>query len=251
MSLINEALKKAQRQRTDSPDSPVVSAVVSGTATTPPDAAAVEMPARRGRSSRSGAPVILLGAGGAVLVVVSVVATVFLLNRPAPAPAGTAVRSAGVSDVASSPPPVASVPEIKAPIISRIEPVPPPIATAPTPSAPLSNTAAITAAATSAPEPVAATATEPASTAASVASVAAPATPRTDGKTDPRISAFVDAIRVAGIRSSGNESRVLMNDKVYRVNDIVERPLAIRLTKVEADTLTFTDANGIVYVKSF
>jgi len=42
-----------------------------------------------------------------------------------------------------------------------------------------------------------------------------------------------------------------MNEKVYRVNDLVERTLAIRLTKVEADTLTFTDANGIVYVKSF
>ena len=54
-----------------------------------------------------------------------------------------------------------------------------------------------------------------------------------------------------GIRSSGNESRVLMNDRVYRVNDIVERSLSLRLTKVEADHLTFTDADGIPYVKYF
>lgn len=252
MSLINEALKKAQRQRTDQPDSPAGSAVVTGTATTPPDAAASEMPVRRGRSSRSGAPVVLLGAGGAVLVVISVVVTVFLLNRPAPRPAGASPRSPGVNEVASSPAPVASLPEIKAPVIPRLEPATTPVETAPAPSASPANTAAVTATANPAPEPATATATESASTAAPVASAAAaPATPRTDGKTDPRISAFVDAIRVAGIRSSGNESRVLMNEKVYRVNDLVERTLAIRLTKVEADTLTFTDANGIVYVKSF
>ncbi len=247
MSLINEALKKAQRQRTDQPDSPAGSAIVPDAATLPPDATVSEMPVRRGRSSRSGAPVILLGAGGAVLVVVSVVLTVFLLNRPPPTPAGGPARAAGVNDVASSAPPVTSLPEIKAPVIPRVEPAASETALAP--SASVATTAAVTATSTPAPEPGAATATEAASTVASAAP--APAAPRTDGKTDPRISAFVDAIRVAGIRSSGNESRVLMNEKVYRVNDLVERPLAIRLTKVEADTLTFTDANGIVYVKTF
>jgi len=70
-------------------------------------------------------------------------------------------------------------------------------------------------------------------------------------KPDERVHAFIDAIRVTGIRSSGGDSRVLMNDRVYRVNDIVDRTLGLRLTKVEHDNLTFTDANGVNYVKYF
>lgn len=66
-----------------------------------------------------------------------------------------------------------------------------------------------------------------------------------------RVTAFVEAVRVTGIRSSGAESRVLMNDRVYRVNDIVERTLGLRLVEVGADTLTFSDANGVKYVKNF
>ena len=68
---------------------------------------------------------------------------------------------------------------------------------------------------------------------------------------DERITAFVESVRVAGIRSSGTESRVLMNDRVFRVNDIVERTLGVRLVKVEVDSLTFADANGTTYVKYF
>lgn len=73
----------------------------------------------------------------------------------------------------------------------------------------------------------------------------APASP------NERIAAFVEAIKVTGIRSSGAESRVLMNDRVYRVNDTVERGLAVKLIKVGTDSLTFVDANGFEYVKSF
>jgi hypothetical protein len=68
---------------------------------------------------------------------------------------------------------------------------------------------------------------------------------------DPRVAAFVDSVRVTGIRSSGSESRVLMNDRVYRVNDVVDRALGVRLTTVAADSLTFEDPNGVSYVKNF
>ena len=73
----------------------------------------------------------------------------------------------------------------------------------------------------------------------------------TDAKPDERVHAFVDSIRVMGIRSSGDESRVLMNDRVFRVNEIVDRGLDVRLTGVEPGTLTFTDANGVTYKKAF
>ena len=78
--------------------------------------------------------------------------------------------------------------------------------------------------------------------------VAAAPTPPTS---DPRAHAFIDAVKVKGILPSGTDSRVLMNDRVFRVNDIVERNLGIRLTKVESNALTFTDSNGAVYVKNF
>ena len=42
-----------------------------------------------------------------------------------------------------------------------------------------------------------------------------------------------------------------MNERVYRVNDIVDRTLGIRLVKVAADSLTFSDPNGVSYVKGF
>jgi ribosome-associated protein YbcJ (S4-like RNA binding protein) len=58
-------------------------------------------------------------------------------------------------------------------------------------------------------------------------------------------------LKVTGIRSSGTDSKVLMNDRVFRVNDVVDRSLGVRLTKVSSDSLTFTDANGAVYVKYF
>ena len=68
---------------------------------------------------------------------------------------------------------------------------------------------------------------------------------------DERVTAFVEAVRVTGIRSSGAESRVLMNERVYRVNDIVERTMNIRLIKAATDSLTFSDARGVIYVKRF
>ena len=54
-----------------------------------------------------------------------------------------------------------------------------------------------------------------------------------------------------GIRSSGGDSRVLMNDRVFRVNDIVDRNLGLRLTKVDPAMLVFTDSNGAIYTKNF
>jgi len=68
---------------------------------------------------------------------------------------------------------------------------------------------------------------------------------------DERVTAFVESVRVTGIRSSGSDSRVLMNERVYRVNDVVERNLNVRLVKAGADSLTFADPRGVLYVKRF
>ncbi len=216
MSLINEALKKAQRLRQEEP--------APGNPTS--ESAPTDRVIKRS-PPRSTNTMILLVVGGVVLVVLSVVATVFLLNRPSDAPV------APVASIVPEAPalPTATTPVIHAPVIPAIEAVPA-ANEALEPAPPLAEPV-IVAAAPPKPVPV------------------APPLPAADPQPDPRVAAFVEAIRVAGIRSSGNESRVLMNERVYRVNDLVDRTLNVRLTKVEADTLTFADANGLSYVKKF
>ena len=74
---------------------------------------------------------------------------------------------------------------------------------------------------------------------------------KAQGLPDERVHAYLDAVRVTGVRASGPSSRVLLNEKVYRINDTVERSLSLKLTAVETDFLTFTDANGVEYQRNF
>lgn len=217
MSLINEALKKAQRQRSEIPSGAM------------PSAGGFEERGPRPMRTQS---VVLLMAGAAVLVVFSVVITVYLVNRNpgsvATPPVATVASPAIPSVDLNAPPPVIVAPVIAAPVIA-------------------------------APSPAAETQTRvvdvltpaPASAAAAPAPVAIPPITPAARQPELHIQLFVDAIRVMGVRSSGGESKVLMNDRVYRVNDIVDRALVLKLVKVEPELLTFTDPNGMVYTKSF
>ena len=201
MSLINEALKKAQRERSGAP---------SGAMPNTGDFDQRTAPTKRTQN------LIQIVAGAAALVVLSVGITVYLVNRtPAAAPLAPVVANAAPID--SVEPASAAEPSAVPPII----------------------TLAI---------PAIEKASEPVVTAAPV-ETAPPAVP--SRQPELHIQLFVDAIRVMGIRSSGGESKVLMNDRVYRVNDIVDRVLVLKLVKVEPEMLTFTDANGMVYTKSF
>lgn len=66
---------------------------------------------------------------------------------------------------------------------------------------------------------------------------------------DERIAAYIESMRIKGVRASGADSRVFINDRIYRVNEIVDRALSIRLLQVNSGSLTFSDANGVTYVK--
>jgi len=243
MSLINEALKKAQKQRN------------AETAAALPAASG---PIAKRAKPRSAKSVVLLAGGAAGLVVVSVVVTLFLFRRHP------------VAEPAKPAPPVVAAPVTPAPKSASEEPpapapaAPPVVAqTAPPKPAeeirPAQKTVAATVAArqstpasnppTVQPPPTAAVANVP--SAPTAAPPAAEPPPVAAPKADERIHAFVDALKIAGVKASGNDSRVLMNDRVYRVNDIVERSLGVRLIKVEIDNLTFSDANGITYVRYF
>jgi hypothetical protein len=253
MSLINEALKKAQHQR---------NVTAADDAAPMPGGAPI---VRRGEPQKA-KNVVLLGAGAVVLVVLSVVITVSIFNRtpaaakPAPAKPAPAVAANPAPGAAEAATAKLVTAQINLPAVAENAPAKPQFAaTAPsatpveTPSASVSakppvareSPAVAVAPASASPAP---TATVPA---APVATAPAPITPPPDAKPDERIHAFVDALRIAGVKASGTDSRVLMNDRVYRVNDIVERSLGVRLIKVEADNLTFSDANGFTYVKYF
>ena len=41
----------------------------------------------------------------------------------------------------------------------------------------------------------------------------------------------------------------MINDKVYRINDVVDRALGLKLSDVRSDRLTFTDERGGTYVR--
>jgi hypothetical protein len=261
MSLINDALKKAQKMRTQ--DSAAVAPSLPGDGSGPVAKRARPMPARW-----------LAGfvAGAAVLVAGSVLATVLWLRKPEATPALKPV-----------PPPAAAsespAPSLPPPPAGKIEPAPAPVhaiaASTPTvvlpPPASASATApiaakteiqpaaALPAVTTSPPEstppPVVPPSVPPASeihapTLANAETRPAPP-PAPVAKPDARAQAFIDALRVTGIRASGSDSKVLMNDRVFRLNDIVERTLGLRLTGVAADRLSFTDPNGLVYTRNF
>ena len=224
MSLINDALKKAQHQRTGNPvDSPPM-----------PGTALGAHGVQRGKTLPA-QTLAMVFAGATAAVVLAVVITVYFFNRepvripasPAPAPKPV------VREAVATPAPV-----IVAPVIAQPAPAAIDLSSVKLPAA--------EAAAAAEAKPDAA---PPAS--APAPAVAAPAPAGANAPQDIRILTFIDAIRVTGIRSSGHESKVLMNDRVYRINDMVDYTLAIRLIKVSAEGLTFTDANGTVYVKNF
>lgn len=239
MSLINEALKKAQRQRSEEPaDAAAAAAPVAG-----------ERVTKRSKAT-SANTMVLLGSGAVVLIVLSVVGTVYLLNRPAPR---TVAATPAPAASTTTPPAATPAPAPVAPLVVPV--APPTAATTETPAASTSPTppsAPAVAPTMATTEP----ATAPAAAEASAAPLSAPAPAAAKpapppAQPDERVAAFVEAIRVTGIRSSGTESRVLMNERVFRVNDLVDRALNLRLVKVATDSLTFADANGVTYVKNF
>lgn len=234
MSLINDALKKAQRQRAEAPAATAEGAPAGGARI-----------AKRGRALSSNT-MVLIGSGALVLIVLSVVITFNLVNTPA-----TPARPA----------PAASAPAA---------PVEPAAITAPTPTSTPASAPAPAPAAAPAPEVAAASAPKISvpiaslNTPAPAPAVAPPATPEATAPTPPpivispaelpadeRAVAFIETLRVTGIRSFGNESRVLMNERVYRVNDLVERNLGLKLSAVKSDSLVFTDPRGKTYTKNF
>jgi hypothetical protein len=256
MSLINEALKKAQKQRTG--EAPTLSAMPSIGGERPVNIA------RRGKHAGPGGLLLPIGLGFGALVVL-IVGGIFLFRgkspeaAPAPAapttvastPAPTPTVSAPASAPAASTPPPATptaapvstfvVPNVTttaAPARSEpvaaapqpVQPAPAPVVTTPVAQAP----APAPVVAAPAPEPVRPAAPPP--------------------MLEPRAINHIESLRVAGIRASATDpkdSKVLMNDRVYRIGNIVEAEMGLRLVEITSSSLTFEDARGGRYTRTF
>jgi hypothetical protein len=271
MSLINEALKKAQRQR--SLDSAPLSSAPSGIA-----AAAVTTHVRAASHKRSHAP-LWFGLG---LVTLGAIATGLVMHygfdsAPAPTQADGPVKTAAVTPApaATTPPrfpptqtsaaaqPAASVPMVVLPAIPVVKAseaqaapasVVTPVAaaqpatapsTAPTATAPAAPVAAVMpASAVNLPKAVPPVPAEP----APVVPVAVVLTP---AEREAKIYSFLTNLRLTGVRGLDRDARVLMNERVWRLNDIVSAELGLRLSAIRPNLLVFTDAQGKTFEKPY
>lgn len=211
MSLINDALKKAQKQRTG--ESPVLH-TMPGVGGEP-----------AARIAKRNKPIgfnsllswIAISAGSVLVLLIGIFFIVrWFSNRPATPPTATPAIVAQTTPASPSP---------AEPVVSTASPAIPVVAT----SAPAEASVPVVET-PKAPEPEAA---------------------KPVAKMDPRAVAFIEALRVAGIRASATDAKVLMNDRVYRIGDNVEHQLGIKLAAITLVSLTFEDENGARYTRNF
>lgn len=234
MSLINDALKKAQKQR--SGEAPPLAAMptIGGEAAT--------RIAKRGRPTGFNTLLVRGGVGLAVAVVLVGGGLFLFRDRPAPAADNPpAPKSAETpAPAAAAPAPTATAP---APAPTQfVVPIATPTKTAPAPAA----TTTVATPAKVEPTPPAAPVAAPVAAQPAPPKVAAP-----PAKLGPRAIAFIENLRVVGIRASATDSKVLMNDRVYRVGDTVEHEMDLKLTGITSSSLTFEDEQGARYTRNF
>ncbi len=219
MSLINEALKKAQNQRTvDLTSAPSSVPAALGSGTSQPVRIAKRPPPLAARTLMG-----LLGGGLVGLLAVGGVSFFYFSASPEQ-PAATKTKP-------PQPSPAVTVASLPPPLPVAITP-PPPIISVALPPIPSPATTGVAPAGASKP---------PAAPPAPM-----PATPTTN----PKISEFVEALRISVVRLTPTDPKVVLNGQVFRLNDVVDRNLQVRLVKIEPSRLVFTDANGFNYTKA-
>jgi hypothetical protein len=237
MSLINDALKKAQKQRTGEAPSLGSMPSVGGES-----AASIS---RRAKPGGFDTLVLRAGIGAAVVLVLSVGG--YFALRHTPEDRGQKTENSP-TQVAATQPPAVSPPSS----VLR-SPSSEPAAPAGVPASPAftlqvaPKTATTPSSVVSPPSSVA----SPPSSAISPPSSEASAPPKPALKLEPRALTFIDNIKVAGIRASATDSKVLMNDRVYRIGDMVEHEMGLKLVGITSNSLTFEDEKGGRYTRTF
>ncbi|MBC8041712.1 MAG: hypothetical protein H7Y06_14305 [Opitutaceae bacterium] len=245
MSLINEALKKAQRQRTEdsAPVEPAPAPAAPGTATAPVARIAKHSPPMPARTL-----VLLLGGGCALFIMAGVLVFLFYFAGSEPdAPAKPVVVVA--SPVVAAPSPAPGPTQATTPPVVTPSPV---VVTPPSPVVSVQLPPIVTPTPAPTPAPVPAPTPAPVVTAPPVpkpAPVVVPPAPR-EPVANPAVYEFLEKLRVSGVRASATDPKVIMNDRVFRLNDIVDKTLQLRLIRVDNSALIFSDASGFEYRKS-
>lgn len=233
MSLINDALKKAQRERTGG--APETTPVPGGGSRPPIEA---QRRANRG-------PQLTLIAGGAIAGMVLAGGAVWFFRSPPPPTApSTPVRAEASPAIAATAAPAATPPaSIPAPVASQAQSGPGPVLT------PAESTPAKSSTST---EPTVSTAARAVATPSHEPMRANPPAPSAAPTlTLAKLAEIVDALRVTGIRPAGADSKVLLNDRVFRLGDVVDLAHGVRLTGATANSLTFSEPSGLVYTRNF
>jgi len=248
MSLINDALKKAQQRHSKGPSTPPPPTVSDSAPSNPPT-----HPADRNQPLPSQL-FVLFALGAIVLIAFSVVATVYLLRRPAaPVAAQTPTAIVAQAPAVPAPPQEKINPSATVKTAPPASVTPPPVISLPAPqAATVVAPASQKPAAPSAPVIAPAMVSTPAAPTEAFPSATPVTPPELDPtKPDPKILAYLDALQITGIRLTSAGGKVLMNDRVYRENDIVDHLLGLRLKKIEPDVLTFMDERSVIYTKNF
>lgn len=289
MSLINQALKKRQRDRGTFSEGLTISPKVEPTAAPRRATYAESLP---------GYKLLYWVVGGGMIAagIISAVALVIVVLKPTPLPPaveplesessgiqvrlqapekeGTIVEAQPAPTVETSPVPSASQPE---PQVARMEPpvqqptVVKDIPAEPSPSTPSqavparppvvapTETDSSLSASTSTSTPVAAV--KPTLIAEQPVKVGKaedekpepppPAEPIPGAEPNPNVLAFLESSRITGIKVAGKQSRLLMNNHVFKTNSIVQPETKLRITEIKSNEILFVDESGIQYRKQF
>ena len=200
MSLINDALKKAQKQRTGENAADV--------SVTSPEGEAIGRIVKRDKPPAFRTLLMRIGLSASALLILLIGAYLGLqrLRQPTFQPAEP--KPSPALAISPSPPPVVKMTQAPETFSMPIPPSAPPVVTPPPPPP---------------PRP----------------------------KFSPKAISFIDNLRIAGIRASATDSKVLMNDRVYRNGDIVEYELGLKLIEITANSLTFENESGARYTRNF
>jgi len=287
MSLINDALKKAQKQRTDEPGaSPprpapatVPIAIGKPASLPPPPPPALPRPSsirynagpdatprekKPQHDNHASLKPLWITLGVIAIAAVSVRVTVMIVRtaddptQAKPAQITKTTKPPAETPRAATPPPTPAAIIIAAPAPppAVLTPAPVPVAeTKPAPALAPVTIPVITEPPAAAPAPIPAPAPVPVVTTKPAPAPALPPlyTPRPPASVNPsaRIQSFIDRLRVSGIRLSDSGNKVILNDRLFTAGETVDGVLELKLVKIEYGVLTFTDASEKNYLKLF
>lgn len=65
------------------------------------------------------------------------------------------------------------------------------------------------------------------------------------------VQSYVDSLNITGVMFNRQDSKVLINNRVFSINSVVNRDYRLMLRQIEPHTLVFTDDSGRRYTKEF